>query len=67
VNGSTETEVATALTPYSGSTVNGTLLGNTIVQMTSGQTAYITIGNLSNTMNPAVGNGQHTLKIIRLN
>jgi hypothetical protein len=67
VNGSTETEVSTALTPYSGSVIYGTLHGITNVAMTSGQTASIQIGGLNNTMNPNVGTGQHTLKIIRLN
>jgi len=67
VNGSTETEVAGALTPYAGSTIRGNIHGNTIVQMNSGQTASVSIGNLANTMTPSVGTGQHTLKIIRLN
>ncbi|MBL0359079.1 MAG: hypothetical protein IPP72_20430 [Chitinophagaceae bacterium] len=67
VNGSTETEVAGSLTPYAGSTIRGTINGNTVVQMSSGQTASISIGNLANTMTPSVGTGQHTLKIIRLN
>jgi hypothetical protein len=67
VNGNTETEVSTSLTPYSGSTIYGTLHGNTVVAMTSGQTASIQIGGLNNTMTPNVSSGQHTLKIIRLN
>jgi hypothetical protein len=66
VNGSIETEVSGSLTPYSGSTIAGTIMGNTIVQMTSGQTASISTGGLSNTMTPSVSAGQHTLKIIRL-
>jgi len=66
VNGTTETEVAGSLTPYAGSTIRGTITGNTVVQMNSGQTASVSIGNLANTMTPSVGTGQHTLKIIRL-
>lgn len=66
VNGVTETEVAGSLTPYAGSTIRGTIAGNTIVQMNSGQTASVSIGNLANSMVPSVGTGQHTLKIIRL-
>ncbi len=66
VNGSTETEVAGSLTPYAGSTIRGTILGHTVVQMNSGQTASIAVGNLANTMTPSVSTGQHTLKIIRL-
>lgn len=66
VNGATETEVAGSLTPYAGSTIRGTITGNTVVQMNSGQTASVSIGNLANTMSPSVGTGQHTLKIIRL-
>lgn len=67
VNGVTETEVAGSLTPYAGSTIRGAITGNTVVQMNSGQTASVSIGNLANTMVPSVGTGQHTLKIIRLN
>lgn len=66
VNSATETEVAGSLTPYAGTTIAGNISGNTIVQMTSGQTAYISVGGLNNIMTPAVGTGQHTLKIIRL-
>lgn len=66
VNGATETEVAGSLTPYAGSTIRGSIIGNTVVEMTSGQTASVSIGNLSNTMTPSVGTGQHKLKIIRL-
>jgi hypothetical protein len=71
VNSVTETEVAITTAPYSGNGASGTanisLYGNTFVQMTSGQTAYISIGNLSNTLSPSVGTGQHNLKIVRLN
>ncbi len=67
VNGSTETEVAQWLAPYSTGTSYATLNAVTIVSMTSGQTANITTGNLQNTMTPMVGTGQHNLKIIRLN
>jgi len=67
VNSATETEVAGSLTPYSGSTIYGSISGTTTVSMTSGQTAYIQTGGLSNTMTPNVGTGQHTFKIIRLN
>ena len=66
VNGATETEVAGSLTPYAGSTIRGTITANTVVQMTGGQTASVSIGNLANSMVPSVGTGQHTLKIIRL-
>lgn len=66
VNSVIESEVAGSLTPYAGSTIGGSIRANTVVQMTSGQTAYVTVGNLNNTMTPAVGTGQTTLRIIRL-
>ncbi len=66
VNGSSETETTLAITPYSGTTYSS-LVSHTIVQMTSGQTAYINIGGLSGTMTATVGSTQTTLKIIRLN
>lgn len=66
VNGSVDTEVATSLTPYSGSTVTGTLFGTTIVSMTSGQTASIKIGGLLNLMTPSVTTGRHKLYIVQL-
>ena len=67
VNGSTETEVWNSSTPNGGNTVFGTLVGNTVITMASGQMASIQIGGVSNTMIPGVGTGQHTLKIVRLN
>jgi hypothetical protein len=71
VNSATETEVAITTAPYSGNGASGTasisLYGNTFVQMNSGQTAYISIGNLTNSLTAAVGTGQHNLKIVRLN
>ena len=67
VNGSTETEVWNSSTPNGGNTVFGTLVGNTVITMASGQMASIQIGGVINTMIPGVGTGQHTLKIIRLN
>lgn len=46
------------------------IYANTIVNMTAGQTASITIGGLQGTLSPlpapAFGPGQHVLKIIRL-
>jgi hypothetical protein len=54
-------------TSTSGS-VNSTVSGSTIVNMTSGQTATISCGGvLSNTAaTPQISTGQHVLKIIRL-
>lgn len=52
------------------SIVVSTIHSNTIVSMTVGQTASITIGGLQGTLSPlpapAFGPGQHVLKIIRL-
>jgi hypothetical protein len=45
---------------------NTAVSGNTIVSMTSGQTASITVGNEIGVVTPNVGAGQHVLKIIRL-
>ncbi len=67
VNGATDQESAVTLSPYTTSAGKTTVHGNTYVQMTGGQTASVSLGNLANTMTPAVGTGQHTLKIIRLN
>jgi hypothetical protein len=67
VNGSTETEVAGEMSPYTSSTDYRTIYANTIVSVTSGQIVKITMGGLVGTMTPAVGTGQHLLKIICLN
>jgi len=66
VNGAVETEAAGSLTPYSGTTVAGTISARTVVQMSAGQTASVSIGGLNNTMTPSVSTGQHTFKILRL-
>ena len=66
VNGATDVDVATTI-GTAGSTGYGTVNGNTIVQMTSGQTVSVSHGNEVGSMTPVVGTGQTTLKIIRLN
>ncbi|MBL7999001.1 MAG: hypothetical protein JNL32_10235, partial [Candidatus Kapabacteria bacterium] len=65
VNGTTESQVDFAITPYSGATY-GTLNATTIVSINGGQTASITVGNLSGVMNVTAGSTQHKMTIIRL-
>jgi hypothetical protein len=67
VNGTTNMEAAVAMTPYNTTSISSNINMTSFAQMTIGQTANITIGNLVNTMTPSVGTGQHVLEIIRLN
>lgn len=65
VNGTVDMEKAASNFPTT-STTNTTISGNTIVTMTAGQTASITVGNEIGVVTPNTGAGQHVLKIIRL-
>lgn len=65
VNGVVDMEKAISSYPTV-TTTNTTVSGNTIVSMTAGQTASISVGGEIGTANPLVGAGQHVLKIIRL-
>jgi C1q domain len=65
VNGIVDMEKALAITKSS--TVSSSALsGNTIVSMTTGQTALISVGDFFGIATPKIGIGQHVLKIIRL-
>jgi len=67
VNSAVDMETSASMSPFPGSSLNTSIYANTIVQMTSGQTANIMVGDLVNAMTPQVGAGEHTLKIILLN
>jgi hypothetical protein len=43
----------------------GSISGSTMVELQSGQTLEIQVGNRFNTMTPVLGTGQHRLKIVR--
>ena len=67
INGTTDYETSTALTPYNTNTIGIAISICDVVQLTAGQSVTVAIGNLVNTMTPSVGTGQHTLRIVRLN
>ena len=67
VGGVTDMETIISSAPYSSPTVGGGLVMTEYVQMTSGQTASIQVGNLIATVTPLVGTAQHQLRIIRIN
>ena len=65
VNGAVDMEIDISNYPTVNN-LNTTASGHTIVSMTAGQTASISVGNEIDTVVPNVGTGQHVLKIIRL-
>lgn len=65
VNGAVDMEKSISSYPTVTNT-NTTVTGSTIVTMTAGQTASISVGGEIGAVTPLFGTGQHVLKIIRL-
>lgn len=67
VNANVELQLGVSSSPYNQSNaILTTVTGNTIVELSAGQSIQVQVGNRLNNLNPQTGIGQHNLKIIRL-